>query len=144
MRNFIVTILCIFALQSLAFASPLSLKEIERLKEVKRQLKDVDTKPLMISIKELERTKYPSLHLRMREAMARVYLDVAEELKVKEQKKKDWLYSMVVLNMAYLQFDGGGKGDSKTEPLNQLIRRKLIKELTPEVLEHPGFHYSID
>ena len=76
--------------------------------------------------------------------MAKTYADIVREINVEGQKKKEWLYSMVCLNMAYLQFGGSqGKSGSTTE-LNRLIRQKLKKYLPPELLKQPGFAYSLE
>ena len=76
--------------------------------------------------------------------MAKTYADIVREVNVEGKKKKEWLYSMVCLNMAYLQFGGSqGKSGSTTE-LNRLIRRKLKGYLPPNALKRDGFFYSLE
>ena len=87
----------------------LTAQEIQRIKEVKMLLDGIDTKSLRETIVELEKSRHPEINLEMKEAMAKTYADIVLEINVKGQKKKEWLYSMVCLNMAYLQF-GGEKG----------------------------------
>lgn len=119
-------------------------QDIERVKAVKAFLYGIDTKSLRETIDELEKTRHPQINLQIREAMAKTYTDIVREINVKGQKKKEWLYSMVCLNMAYLQFGGSqGKSGSTTE-LNRLIRQKLKKYLPPNVLKQPGFFYSLE
>jgi hypothetical protein len=121
-----------------------TLQDIERVKAVKAFLYSIDTKSLQETIDELEKTRHPQINLQIREAMAKTYTDIVREINVKGQKKKEWLYSMVCLNMAYLQFGGSqGKSGSTTE-LNRLIRRKLKEYLPSNVLEQPGFIHSLE
>jgi hypothetical protein len=124
--------------------SHLSAADIERVKAVKALLYGVDKKSLQETISELERTRQPRINLQMREAMARAYTDIVREINVEGQEKKEWLYSMVCLNMAYLQFGGSqGKPGSTTE-LNRLIRQKLKEYLPPNALKQAGFIYSLE
>lgn len=118
-------------------------EDIQRVKAAKELLDDVDTDSLQETIRKLEKSRHPLINLDMLEAMAKAYTDIVKETDVEGAKKKEWLYSMVCLNMAYLQFGGSkGKYGSTTE-LNRLIRQKLIKYLSPEVLKQPGFLHSI-
>jgi hypothetical protein len=122
----------------------LTAQEIERVRAVKALLDGVDKKSLQETINELERSRHPALGLEMQEAMAMAYKDIVGEINVEGQQKKEWLYSMVCLNMAYLQFGGSqGKSGSTTE-LNRLIRQKLKKYLPPDILKQPGFLYSLE
>jgi len=119
-------------------------QEIQRVRDVKDVLDGVDKKSLRETIKELEKSRHPLISLEMKEATAKAYVDIVKEINVEGQKKREWLYSMVCLNMAYLQFGGSpGKYGSTTE-LNRLIRQKLIKYLPPNALQQPGFVYSLD
>ena len=123
---------------------PLTSEELQRIQEVKETLGEVDGKTLQQTIRELERSPHPLINLEMHEAMAKAYTDIVKELAVEWQKKKEWLYSMICLNMAYLQFGGGtGKPGSTTE-LNRLIRRKLVRYLPAEVLRQPGFLHVLE
>ena len=122
----------------------LTFQEIQRVKAVKSILDGVDKKSLQETIQDLEKTRHPQASLEVREAMANAYADIVKEINVDGQKKKEWLYSMVCLNMAYLQFGGSqGKYGSTTE-LNRLIRQKLEKYLPPNALKQPGFFYSLE
>jgi hypothetical protein len=122
----------------------LTASDIEHLKAVKALLDGIDTKSLRETIDELEKTRHPQINLQIREAMAKTYTDIVREIDVKGQKKKEWLYSMVCLNMAYFQFGGSqGKSGSTTE-LNRLIRQRLKKYLPPEALKQSGFLYSLE
>jgi len=119
-------------------------EEIQRLKAVKQLLYGIDKKSLQETIHELEKSRHPQISLEMQEAMAKAYTDIVSEMNVVGQKKKEWLYSMVCLNMAYFQFGGTqGKYGSTTE-LNRLIRQKLLKYLPVNALKQPGFVYSLE
>ena len=118
-------------------------RDIERVRVLKEILYGIDTKSLRETIEELEKTRHSQINLQMREAMAKTYADIVREINVEGQKKKEWLYSMVCLNMAYLQFGGSqGKSGSTTE-LNRLIRRKLKEYLPPNALNRDGFFYKV-
>ena len=99
----------------------LTAQEIQRVKAVKKLLYDVDPKSLRETIAELEKSRHPRINLEMKEAMAKAYVDIVKEINVEGQKKKEWLYSMVCLNMAYLQFGGGQGPSGRTSSLNRLI-----------------------
>jgi len=114
------------------------------VRAVKELLNGVDKKSLQETIHDIEKSRHPQISLETQEAMAMAYTDIVKEIDVQGQKKKEWLYSMVCLNMAYLQFGGSqGKYGSTTE-LNRLIRQKLIKYLPPNALKQPGFVYSLE
>jgi hypothetical protein len=126
-----------------AGSNHLTSSEIQRVKAVKELLSVVDKKPLRMTIVELEKTRDPEINLEIREAMAQAYTDVVRDYKVEGQKKKEWLYSMVCLNMAYLQFGGQQPASGDSNSLNKLIRQELKKHLSPEVLRQSGFLYSL-
>ena len=122
----------------------LTTQEIERVREFKDLLGGVDKKSVEETIDELEKTRHPQISLAMREAMAKAYIDIVRDFNVEGQKKKEWLYSMICLNMAYLQFGGAqGKVGSTTE-LNRLIRQKLIAYLPRNINTQPGFLNSLE
>ncbi len=122
----------------------LTAQEIGRVRAVKQLLYGIDSKTLQETIDELERMRYPQINLGLREAMAKTYADIVREYAVDGQKKNEWLYSMVCLNMAYFQFTGSQGTAGDTTSLNRLIRRKLKEYLPPYVLKQPGFLYSLE
>lgn len=147
-KRFFVSIILIFLTssaqaQSIYSGRPLTVQEVQRVKAVKALLDGVDTKSLQETIRELERSRHPQINLQMQEAMAKTFTDIVRDINVEGQKKKEWLYSMICLNMAYLQFGGSqGKAGSTTE-LNRLIRQKLKQYLPPNVSKQTGFLYSL-
>ncbi|OGX06981.1 MAG: hypothetical protein A2Z88_04225 [Omnitrophica WOR_2 bacterium GWA2_47_8] len=121
----------------------LSDQDIERVKASRDLLQGTDPRSLPKTLRELNRTNCPQIHAIIMEAIARTYVDIVREQKVVEQKKKDWLYSMVKLNMAYLQLTGGTyKGDNNS--LNRSIRFRLKEYLPAGILTHPGFFQKVD
>jgi hypothetical protein len=128
---------------SFSAAGHLSESELERVKAYKHLIKEIDPKSLNESITELEKSRYPQVQLQMKEAIAHAYVDIVQEQDVQGQKKKEWLYSMITLNMAYLQFMGREQGPTNAEPLNKLIRMKLRKYLSDEIWQKPGFKQSL-
>lgn len=127
---------------SLAASKYLSAADIDHVKAIKAMISDVDHKPLAAWIDELQSSRYPQLNISIKEAMAKAYVDIVRDQGVVGLKKKEWLYSMIALNMAYMQFGGG---DSNQAPeLDKLIRRKLKSYLPPGIVDKQGFHYSLE
>ncbi len=118
--------------------------EIERLKACQESLIGVDLKSLEQSITELEKTAYPQINLQIKEAMVRTYQTIAEEQGVSDLAKKKWLYSMVALNMAYLQFGGERPPKGQSAVLNSIIIKKLKENLPAELINKPGFLYTME
>lgn len=119
---------------------PLPEQVLVRVQQYKLMLKDVEPRPAKAIIAELVNSDHPMLNLQIKEAMAKTFTDIVREQNVEGEGKRKWLYSMVALNMANLQF-GGSSGNN---PLNTMILRKLKKNLPPEVLTQKGFHISLD
>jgi hypothetical protein len=143
LRTIVILFLFLPAAIPTSYARPLTAQEIQRLKAAEGLLEGVDKKSWWETVDELEKTRYPRILLAMKEAEARTYTDIDRDYNIVDQAKKEWLYSMVCLNMAYLQFVGDeGKPGSTTE-LNRLIRQKLMKYLPADVLKEQGFHYSL-
>jgi hypothetical protein len=117
-------------------------EDLERVRTFKELIRDVDVKSLEQTIHEIEIASYPELELQMREAIAKTYADIVREQKGIDQAQKEWLYSMVTINMAYLQF--GGKQDDSGTALNMIIRKKLREYLPSDVFTHPGFLQKLE
>jgi hypothetical protein len=115
-------------------------QEIERVRAFKQLIQEVDKKSLQQTIDDLEETGNPLLNLQIKEAMAKTYADIVREQNVTDPEQKEWLYSMVAMNMAYLQF--GAMQDASDNGLNSLIRRKLKQYLPTSIFTQPGFHFS--
>lgn len=125
---------------SIAFAQgPLSPVQIERVKAFKNIIESVDKKTLLKTISELEKAEDPQFAIQIQEIIAKVYAEIVQEKVVTDQANKEWLYGMVALNMANLQF--GGRAD---DAVSRLIVQKLQKNLTADVLSHPDFHVSVE
>ncbi len=119
--------------------------QLERVKVCKLILQDVDKKSLQQTNEELSRLSYPEENLQILEAMAKTYADIVREVKVEKQTQKEWLYSMIELNMGYLQLGGVKGGDGgQDEPLNRRIRYKLRTYLPSELLNHPALFHSLE
>lgn len=121
----------------------LTMQEIERIKSLKSSLYEVDHKTLDQTMRELAVDGHPRLNLQIREVMAKTYEDIVKEQNVQGKSKKEWLYSMIALNMAYLQF-GGSPSERNTTLLNRLIRYKLKKYLPVDVFRRLGSRYSLE
>ena len=122
----------------------LTASDLQRVRAFKALLGSVDTQSFQTTVRELENSRHPGIELTMKEAMARAYVDIVQEINVQGQKKREWLYSMVCLNMAYLQFGGSQGAYGSTTELNRLIRKKLTEYLPAHALNQPGFVYSLE
>ncbi|HSV43575.1 MAG TPA: hypothetical protein VLJ10_03385 [Candidatus Bathyarchaeia archaeon] len=120
----------------------LGARERERIRAMKDIVRGVDGKTLEQTIRDIENADDPQLELQIKEAIAKTYADIVLQEKVVDQKQKEWLYSMITINMAYLQF--GGSGDDSGNGLHRLIRNKLRDYLPPEVWTRPGFLQTIE
>ena len=133
----IVLVLCFV---SVAYAQgSFSAAQIVRIKAFKQRLGDVDKKSLEKTIAQLQKASDPELALQIQEIIARVYVDIVKEQDIRDEGTQEWLYGMVALNMANLQF-GGRSRDS----VSQMIVQKLKKALPAALLEHPDFHVSVE
>lgn len=140
---FFLTIFLSIAAHAGMAAQMLGPSDIDRVRAYKSLIRDVDSKSLNQTVKEIERTPHPHLNLRIQEAMARAYADIVQEKGVKA-KNRAWLYSKISLNMAYLQFADHQEGNSKTaDPLDVFIRKKLKTHLPRDIFEQEGFRYIL-
>lgn len=142
-KSVILTIIIFFFLtatvaQAQSISRYLTQQEIQRVKAVKQLLYGIDTKSLQQTVDDLEKTSQPLINLQIREAMAKTYADLVKEYNVTVLKKKEWLYSMVCLNMAFIQF--GGEQSRNSTSLNRLICQKLKKHLPLHALNQ---HFSL-
>ena len=117
--------------------------QLERLEVCTRLLRDVDPQELAARRTELERGQYTEANLVILEAVARAYTEIVEEQNITSQDGKEWLYSMVTLNMGYLQL-GGSKVKQRDTALNMLIRQKLKAHLPAHILDNEVLFYSLD
>lgn len=111
-------------------------KDIARVQACKRLFKGVDGQTMEETVEQLESNPYPREQIILMEAMARTYAEVVEEQEVSEPAKKKWLYSMVTLNMAYLQLGGYQLKKAHAVPLHRIIQGKLKKYIPPELMEN--------
>lgn len=143
-RQLLIVMVVFVFLPSVYAQERLTGQDILRVKAYKHMIRDIDDKSLQHTLDELEKAEYPEVALALKEAMAKAYVDIVREQNVQELKKKQWLYSMVNLNMAYLQFVGLKPTSRNTDPLNKLIRQRLKTYLSPHIINQPGFHCSIE
>jgi hypothetical protein len=118
--------------------------EVERVRAFKELLGSVDSKTVRQTVDDLGKNDYPQVNLQMKEAMAKTYADIVRDKNVEGHAKQERLYSMVALNMAYLQLGGTRDKAGSTEPLNRLIRQKLRAYLPPEIFNRPGFSFVVE
>ena len=122
----------------------LTVPEVERVRALKRLIGGVDSKTVQQTIAELEKMDYPQVNLQMKEAMAKTYVDIVRDKNIEGQGRREQLYSMIALNMAYLQLGGTQDKAGSAEPLNRLIRKKLREYLPPKIFSSPGFSFVIE
>lgn len=139
----ILLLVVLLFLSPYVYARGLSVEEMRRLRLVWRLLDGVETESWQQTIVSLERSPHPGVRLQMKEAIAKTYTDIVKEENVLQAAKKRWLYSMVCLNMAYLQFAGQEGFCERTTALNKWIRLKLKRYLPVNIYRQPGFFYSL-
>ena len=122
----------------------LTQEQVERVKALRTIVAEVDTKSTQGMVQELEKAPHPLLNLEIKEAIAKAYDEIARNQNIKGQTKKEWLYSMIALNMAYLQFNGFEETSEQTSPLNALIRRTLKSKLPLDIFTRPGFYVKLE
>jgi hypothetical protein len=142
MRKVVVLVLLFLAAVHVAPAAALSPKQLERVRSAKTILAEVDERSLQELEKELSATDFPEGHLQILEAVAATYREMLEEYEATTQGRKEWLHSMILLNMAYFQF--GGNSEENDTGLNIVIRRKLKKHLSVQLLADPRLFHSLE
>lgn len=143
MKNLLPILLCLFACTPAFAKGHLTQAQTDRVRAYKQLIKEADPKTLAQSVAELEKSASPEMNLQIKEAVAQTYAALVVEHKVKGKANKEWLLSMVTLNMAYLQFEGDANS-AQAAPLDILIRQKLKAALRPGTLDHKDFHHSLE
>ena len=148
MRQFFISVIFFFFLLPVQAKEAggqrhLTAHELERVTMIRENLGGVDKKTLQQMVGELENRPYLEVNLQIKEAMAKAYVDIVREQNVMSQSKKEWLYSMIALNMAYLQFAADKDSAAGAKNLNKLIRYKLKQYLPQDIFTKPGFHCSL-
>ena len=141
MRTLIVLLL-IIGIPIGSDAASLSQAQMERVKAAKQLLGAADPRAVEEIADEFSKTRLTEGNLQIFEAVAQTYRDMLLEYPQAAQGKKEWLHSMILLNMAYFQF--GGSSEENDSGLNITIRRKLKKYLSPELLADPNLFYSLE
>lgn len=140
---FFASVCVVLSATACAAAGRLTSADLDRVRELKKLIAAVDTKSLEQTVREIERATDPQLMLKISEAMARVYADIERDQQVTDSKTREWLYSLVALNMATMQF-GGKPSGGKDGALNRMITRKLKEYLSSDVFANPHFHVSVE
>ena len=135
-------LLLIIGVPVVVHAAPLTQAQIERVKAAKQLLDAADPRTVKEIIEELSQTRFTEGNLQILEAVAQTYRDMLLEYPQAAQGKKEWLHSIIRLNMAYFQF--GGSSEQNDSGLNITIRRKLKKYLSPKLLSDPNLFYSLE
>lgn len=145
MLRFLLVLLLLLSFSVTTFADgSLTAIQLQRVRQYKNQLSEVNSEPLDKTIDWLAAQRYPEIHLQIEEAVAQSYTQLIKEHQLTKLKDKRWLYGMIKLNVAYLQFTAGQEGASGADAaLNRLIQRTLKKYLSPEIFNHPGFVKSV-
>lgn len=125
------------------FANGLSPTQMDRLKDYKSLIREVDGMGLQEDIRRLEHSGYPEQTLQIMEAMARTYIDLIREQNIEAPADRKWLFSMVQLNMAYMRL-AGSPDVQGTNPLNRMIIKKLRSYLPEDLMRHPAFFDAMD
>jgi len=139
----IIILLIAVAIVGFSTTQGFALSQTERIDQVRTLLADVDGRSAQEIIKDLNTTKSPEGQLQILEAIAQTYRDMVVEYDVTVQARKDWLHSMILLNVAFYQF-GGMDDDQNETMLNVAIRRKLKSYFSAQLMESSGLFYSLE
>lgn len=139
MKRLIAIVLFLCCASGVCAQGSFSAAQIQRIQAFKQRLGTVDKKSLEKTISELQKAQDSELALQIQETIARVYADIVKEQDIYDMVTQEWLYGMVALNMANLQF-GGRSRDS----VSQMIAQKLKKALPAALLAHPDFHVAVE
>jgi hypothetical protein len=140
----IVLFFYLFAYAPFAFSKVhLNEQEKARVQSIHEIVSEIEKKSVKQMINEIEKTAYPEVNLIIKEAMAHTYADIVKEENVQGQHKREWLYSMIALNMAYFQFGGDKDSSGGAKNVNKLIRYKLKTYLPANIFNRPGFHSNL-
>jgi len=123
--------------------SALTPAQVHRVKACQQLLAGVDKKSLEQHLQDLG-SRYTEENLQILEAVANAYAEIVEEQQVIGQEKKEWLYSVVMLNMAYLQMGGMHVNRSGDTALNRLIQAKLKRRLSSSLTADENLFYTLD
>ena len=124
------------------YATRLEASQVERIHKVQSLLGEVDGRGAQEIINDLNASASPEGQLQILEAASWTYRDLVEQLKVEGPSRKQWLYSMVLLNVAYLQF--GGDINAYDSDLNVLIRKKLKSYMSDALIQQSGLFHSLE
>ena len=142
MRKTLVIVLFFLMFAVSVHAQPSS-AQLERVMAVRELLQEADNKSLEETLEQLRASTYLEGNLQIMEAVAATYRDMVEEYQVEGQAKKEWLHSIVLLNMAYFQMGGSGEEENDTG-LNIVIRRKLKQYLPADLLADRRLFHSLE
>lgn len=138
MKKIFVLVFCLLSAVP-AFAQ-LTPQQLERVKVCHRLLEGAQNKSVQEMSTDIEQMPSPEKHLQILEAVALTYSEIVQEQKIEEQDRREWLHSMIALNMGYLQLGGAGSGD----PMHRMIQRKLKAHLSPALLKDPELFQSLE
>lgn len=125
-------------------AGALSTGQMDRVQACRRLLGGANERTAAQISADLTRSAFPEENLQILEAEARTFAELVLEQGVTDPAQKEWLYNMIALNMAYLQFGGINIKQSDDKVLNKMIRRKLREHLPAALQENKKFFELVD
>ncbi len=123
-------------------SADLTPQAVESIRRSKQTLADVDPEPWENTVAAFNQTACPFIQAEILEAMARTYADLIKDYAVQDRDARIRLFDKIKMNMAYLQFTGGGNRPAGSG-LDALIQNTLKEYLPPAVLSHPEFRMVI-
>ena len=133
-----VFVLCAYA------NTDLSTEQIERVTKAKRLLGDADQGSLTKTIHRLKKSPAVEGELQIIEAVAATYDELVRKYKPADKMARERLLDKIRMNMAYFQLGGPDTENPRESSLNIVIRRKLKEHLPSELINQPGFLYSLE
>ena len=144
LRVTLIVFLNFFILGGTTQADELTSQQITRVATVKNLLGSIEKRSSDELAKHIGKTHSTELQLQIWEAVAVTYKDMIKQYGVETQERREWLYSMIQLNMAYFRLGGEQEESTTDTALNLTIRRKLKEHLPANFFSNRSVFFSLD
>jgi len=139
--NLLLIFICMFALTQPVQANVNNDEFLERIHHARLLLAGQDPRTVEDIEKEFKATKSPEGNLRIYEAVAATFRELAEEKEITKDEDKKNLYDKIRMNVAFIQFGGEAAGDNG-KTIDRWIRQTLVKHLPEDLREDKKLFHS--